>query len=278
MANEWLTKLGGRTSLFLKKNGSLLLTIGTSAGVVLTGVSSAICALKARQKLLAAENEKNDALTTKETLITAAPYYILPVAITGGTIVGICCNHKMNQKEKLALISACGMLATKLEEFKAKVDEIYGENASKMVSDTIDVDKAAQIAPLFKNPDTKLFYEPISGRLIERTENEVLLAEYHFNRNFILRGYANLNEFYDFIGLEHTPEGDVLGWSLDAGAEFYGYSWVDFDHEEHTTMDGLEITDIVMPFSPTADYLLDWEGEPITEPIHYPNSQNLQTV
>lgn len=259
MANDWLTKLSGRTSLFLKKNGSLMLTIATSAGVVLTGVTSAIGGLKARQKLLAAEDEKNEALTTKETLITAAPYYILPVTIAGGTIIGICCNHSMNQKEKLALISACGLLSAKMEEFKAKVDEIYGENAAKMVSDAIDVDKAAQLAPPFTDLNTKLFYEPISGRLIERTENEVLLAEYHFNRNFALRDYACLNEFYEFLGLEKIPEGDILGWSKWAGEAFYGYSFIDFEHEEHTTTDGLEITDIVMPFSPTADFLGDFE-------------------
>lgn len=269
MANELLTKMSQKTCTFFKKNASTLLSAGCSFGVVATGFTSARAALKARQKLLAAEKEKNDALTTKETLIVAGPSYILPFTIAGVTIGGIFCNHRLNQKEKLALISACTVAAAKLEEFKTKVNEIYGENATKMVTDAINEEKASVQAPPFKKPETKLFYEPISGRLIERTEVEVLEAEYHFNRNFILRGYANLNEFYDFLGMEHTPEGDVLGWSMDAGFEFYGYSWVDFEHEEHTTMDGLEITDIVMPFSPTADYLCDFSGEPITEPIRF---------
>lgn len=258
MSNELLSKIGQRADLFLKKNASLLLSVGCSAGVVLTGLTSAAGALRARQKLLAAEKEKNDILTTKETIVTAVPSYIVPMMIAGATIGGIFCNHNLNQKEKLALVSACTLMTTKLEEFKAKVDEIYGENATKMVADAINMEKAAAQAPPFIGEANKLFYEPISGRLFERTENEVLLAEYHFNRNFAMRGYACLNEFYDFLGLEHIPEGDVLGWSLDAGAEFYGYSWVDFDHEDHTTTDGLEITDIVMPFSPTADYLGDF--------------------
>lgn len=269
MANELLTKISQKSHTFLKKNSSLLLSLGCSAGVLATGFTSARAALKARQKLLAAEEEKDDALTTKETLVIAIPSYILPFTIAGATIGGIFCNHTMNQKEKLALISACALMTSKLEEFKAKVNEIYGENATKMVTDAINEEKASVQAPPFTDLGTKLFYEPISGRLIERTETEVLEAEYHFNRNFILRGYANLNEFYDFLGLEHTPEGDVLGWSMDAGFEFYGYSWVDFEHEEHTTTDGLEITDIVMPFAPTADYLCDFCGEPITEPIRF---------
>lgn len=278
MANELLTKISQKSCTFLKKNSSLLFSLGCSAGVLATGFTSARAALKARQKLLLTEEVKDDTLTTKETLFIAAPYYILPFTIAGVTIGGIFCNHTLNQKEKLALISACALMTSKLEEFKEKVNEIYGENATKMVTDAINEEKASIQAPPFKKPETKLFYEPISGRLIERTEVEVLEAEYHFNRNFILRGYAKLNEFYDFLGLERTPEGDVLGWSLDAGAEFYGYSWIDFDHEEHTTMDGLEITDIVMPFSPTADYLLDFCGEPIDTPISFSNSQNLQTI
>lgn len=259
MANELLTKIGQKSHVFLKKNSSLLLSLGCSAGVLATGFTSARAALKARQKLLAAEEEKDDVLTTKETLVIAIPNYILPFTIAGVTIGGIFCNHALNQKEKLALISACALMTSKLEEFKAKVDEIYGENATKMVTDAINEEKAIAQAPYFKKSETKLFYEPISGRLFERTENEVLLAEYHFNRNFALRDYACLNEFYEFLGLDKIPEGDVLGWSKWAGEAFYGYSFVDFDHEEHTTTDGLEITDIVMPFSPTADFLGDFE-------------------
>lgn len=259
MANELLTKITQKSCTFLKKNSSLLLSLGCSAGVLATGFTSARAALKARQKLLLTEEVKDDTLTTKETLFIAAPYYILPFTIAGVTIGGIFCNHTLNQKEKLALISACTVAAAKLEEFKTKVNEIYGENATKMITDAINEEKASMQAPPFTDLGTKLFYEPISGRLIERTEVEVLEAEYHFNRNFILRGYANLNEFYDFLGLERTPEGDVLGWSFNAGESFYGYNWIDFEHVEHTTTDGLEITDINMPFCPTADYLGDFE-------------------
>lgn len=259
MANELLTKMSRKTCTFFKKNASTIINIGCSFGVIATGFTSARAALKVRQKLLMAEEEKNDVLTTKETLTVAASSYILPVTVAGVTIGGIFCNHYLNQKEKLALISACTVAAAKLEEFKIKVNEIYGENATKMVTDAINEEKASIQAPPFKKPETKLFYEPISGCLIERTETEVLEAEYHFNRNFILRGYANLNEFYDFLGLEHTPEGDVIGWSFEAGEAFYGYNWIDFEHSEFTTADGLEITEINMPFSPTADYLGDFE-------------------
>lgn len=259
MDNQTLAKLGSRVGLFMKKNGPLLLSITSSAGVVVTGITSATGALKARQKLLEKEERKNDALTTKETLITATPYYILPFTISGVTIASIFFNHHLTQKDKAALIGVCTLLTTQFEEFKSKVNELYGENATRMVAEAINTEKAREQAPCFKAEETKLFYEPISGRLFERTENEVLLAEYHFNRNFALRDYACLNEFYEFLGLEKIPEGDILGWSKWAGEAFYGYAFIDFEHEDHTTFDGMEITDIVMPFSPTADYLGDFE-------------------
>ena len=33
------------------------------------------------------------------------------------------------------------------------------------------------------------------------------------NRNYILRGYSYLNEFYEFLGIEETEYGSVLGWA-----------------------------------------------------------------
>ena len=61
MGNELLTKISQKSHMFLKKNSSLLLSLGCSAGVLATGFTSARAALKARQKLLAAEEETHDA-------------------------------------------------------------------------------------------------------------------------------------------------------------------------------------------------------------------------
>ena len=73
-------------------------------------------------------------------------------------------------------------------------------------------------------PDQKmLFYEEYSERYFERYEREIMDAEYHLNRNFVLCGYASLNDFYEFLGLEPTELGEEVGWTTDDGIQ-----WVDF--------------------------------------------------
>ncbi|MBR3390548.1 MAG: hypothetical protein IKG83_08565, partial [Prevotella sp.] len=46
-----------------------------------------------------------------------------------------------------------------------------------------------------------------------------------------LRGDASMNEFYRFLGLEETPDGDEYGWSQCVGFDVYGYQWIDFCHD-----------------------------------------------
>ena len=77
-----------------------------------------------------------------------------------------------------------------------------------------------------------------------------MAAEYHLNRNYILRGYAYLNEFYVFLGIEETDYGSVLGWAPNDD----GMYWIDFNHSKTVLDDGLEVYIIEMPFEPVYDF------------------------
>ena len=76
-------------------------------------------------------------------------------------------------------------------------------------------------------------------------------AEYHLNRNYILRGYSYLNEFYEFLGIEDTDYGSVLSWAPNDD----GMYRIDFDHRKLIMEDGLEVYIIEMSFEPTYDFL-----------------------
>lgn len=105
--------------------------------------------------------------------------------------------------------------------------------------------------------DLLLFYDEWSNRYFWKTFEEVREAEYHINRNLALRGDVELNEFYGFLGLEPTAFGTEVGWSLEAGAQWYGYSWIDFEHELQES-DDPDIPDFYIirtSFGPTADFL-----------------------
>ena len=99
-----------------------------------------------------------------------------------------------------------------------------------------------------------VFYDEFSKRYFQRTLAQVQAAEYHLNRNYILRGYADLNEFYRFLDLPETDLGGKLGWSMDAAAEMYGYSWIDFEHKAVNLGEGNVCYRIDMPFAPTYDF------------------------
>ena len=95
--------------------------------------------------------------------------------------------------------------------------------------------------------EPKLFYDEHSNRYFEATIEQVIQAEYHLNRNFTLRGYVYLNEFYEFLGLSITEYGDVMGWAVNYD-EIY---WVDFNHRKVAMDDGLEVYIIETPYEPT---------------------------
>ena len=101
------------------------------------------------------------------------------------------------------------------------------------------------------------------SQFFERTMQQVMQAEYHLNRNFILRGHVTFNEFLEFLDLPPVEEGEIVGWTDYLGEVTYGYRWIDFEHRHYITEDGLSVCSIDMPFGP---HLMDeedwWKGEP----------------
>lgn len=239
---------------FLKKNAGVVLTVIGAVGVVATAVMSAKATPKAIELLEEAEAEKGEELTLTEKAMTAAPAYIPALGIGVATLVCIFGANVLNMKQQAALTSAYALLNRSYSAYKQKAGELYGDEANAKIRKAVAEEQC--IKSKFEPSDEKLtFYMFDCDKYFESTKEEVLSAEYHFNRNFILRGYASLNELYEFLGLPKTEEGEHLGWSVDSGFEFYGYAWVDFIHDICRTDDGMEYCIISMPFAPHPDYL-----------------------
>lgn len=123
----------------------------------------------------------------------------------------------------------------------------------RILSKRIPVDITA--ATLTKNasldiihiPEEKvIFYDTVSKRYFEATYSEILQAEYHLNRNFVIGGYISVGEWYEFLGLE-TKESDYFkGWS-----SYDGYCWIDFNHYVGSTHDGVLYFGIEPIFAPS---------------------------
>lgn len=247
----------------LKRHSSTILTVIGGVGVILTTIMAVKATPKAVEKLEQAKEEKGEELTKTEKFKTAAPVYI-PTAIVGvGTLTCIFGANVLNKRQQAALVSAYTLVDSSYKQYRHKLVELYGEDTHNEIVDAIAVEKAEEVGiyatGMCQNTcltddkacgDPVLFYDEFSNRYFESTIEQVIVAEYHFNRNFVLRGYAVLNELYEFLGLETTDYGNTVGWAVDS--DLY---WIDFDHRKVVLDDGLECYIIETPWGPSADFL-----------------------
>lgn len=241
------------SKLFLKRNSSTILTCIGGVGVIATAVTAAKATPKAMALLDQAEKEKSEELTTFEKVRTAAPAYI-PAAVMGAaTIACIFGANALNKRQQAALMSAYALLDNSYKEYKAKVTELYGEEANSEVKKEIAKDKYEEQKPATTG-ELQLFYDEFSQRYFESTTEKVLRAEYDLNRMLAECYGVFLNEWYDLLGIDTVDYGDFLGWSTYELVETTWMSWVDFEHTKTVMNDGLEVTIISMKMEPTFDF------------------------
>lgn len=252
-----------KSNLFLKKNSATILTVAAAAGVITTSVLSAKATIKASRVLAHKEKEKGEKLTLEETISATWTIYIPPFVAGMSTIACVFGANILNQRQQASLASAYALIENSYKEYKAKLKELYGEEAHNNIIDAIASKKCEDVyisagglesaynQEIESDTEPRLFYDEYSGRYFESTIEKVLLAEYHLNRNYILRGFARLNDFYEFLGLEQTDYDEAVGW--DICSEIY---WIDFNHRKTLIgddNDSFECYVIEMPYYPSED-------------------------
>lgn len=243
-----LTKKFVSSKHFFTKHGSLILTLAAEASTIYAVVS----AVQATPKAL--ENVKENNAQTKLEIARAAWENYIPTAVA--LSISLTCvfgAHVFNQKQQKSIIGAYLLLEQSYKEYHQKIVELQGHEFDDKIKTEVAKEKFTKSQIIKSDNDSScddLFYDEYSGRYFNSTVENVLLAEYHFNRNFILCGSASLNEFYEFLGIPPVTGGELLGWDLYEGPVNYGYSWVDFDHTFAVNDDGLECYIISIPFPP----------------------------
>ena len=242
------------SQLYLKRNASTILTAVGGAGVVTTTVLAIKATPKALILLDSAEKEKGENLTKLEKVKAAAPVYI-PTMVSGvATLACIFGANVLNKRHQASLASAYALLDNSYKEYKAKVEELYGEGSNEQIKDRIAKDKYEEVE--IEN-DEQLFYDDFSNRYFVSTPTKVMQAEYNVNRDIHMRGWAELNEFYDCLGIEDIDGGDSLGWSEGGNYDNYWQAWVDFNHRTVIMDNGTKYTAIMMfqePYTGYEDY------------------------
>ena len=247
-----MNSLLARSQSLFKRHGSTILTCMGGIGVIVTSIAVAKATPKALKIIEEVEQEKLEDLTNLEKVKVAGPSYI-PAALIGlGTITCIFGANILNKRQQAALASVYAFLDNSYKEYINKVEELYGEDANAQVVEEIAKDKYEEDD--FEFDDGELFYDTFSRRYFESTTEDVLRAEYEFNKKLALHGGAFLNDFYDLLGIQRIDAGDTLGWSQGVLSSMYWDYWLDFDHDKVVMDDGLECTLITFRHEPVIDF------------------------
>ena len=244
-----------------KRKSATLLTIFGVVGLVATAISSARAAPKAIKLL--EEKGLNKETPLLEKVKIAAPVYIPTVAIGVSSALCIIGSNILNKRAQAGLIGAYTLIEQTHRSYRRKVRELYGDEADQKIVEELAIERAdkiyvsgayiGQTCNLSLDESTGnlvLFYDNYSKRYFESTVEQVINAEYHLNRNYILRGYSVLNELYDFLGLEPVDFGNDMGWAPTDEGEY----WIDFNHRRSTLPNGKEFYILEMPFGPRLNY------------------------
>lgn len=273
MSKRDLYRSGAKLIRYLKSHAPSILSGMAVAGVGATAVTAARAGARADFVIKARSERKYDgdpsAYSAKEAVRWAWKYYVPTGLIMAATTACIIGSNALNKRQQGNMAAAYGLLGSAYQRYREKTREICGEEAHRNIMDALAAETAqhtylnagticGNCSLDFGDDDPKdlrLFYDRFSGRYFESTVDRVIQAEYHLNRNFMLAGYVTLNDFYDFLGLEHTNYGSNIGWSNFDG-DIY---WVDFDHYKQTLDNGTECYVIDMVFDPCANYFEEYE-------------------
>lgn len=245
--------------LFIKKNAGTILSVMGSIGVVATAITAARAAPKAIKLLEDAREEKGSKLSKMEIAQIGFRTYLPLGLVSAATITCIMSANVLSRNKQANITSAYALLDQSYKDYRRKVIEMYGEETDHKIIEAIAVDRAKEVrisaSYMCDNVDLSLddssgkpvlWYEEYSKRFFEATLEQILSAEYHLNRNYILRGCATINEMYDFFGLDPVEWGDDLGWEPLDESEF----WIEFNHFKAKLDDGTEFYILDLPFAP----------------------------
>ncbi len=246
-------KLYFKSVRFIKRESPTILTCVGAVGVVATSIATAKAATKASKLLESAEEVKGEELTTLEKVNIAGPVYIPAVLFGAATITCIFGANVLNKRHQAAMASAYALLDRSYKEYKTKVNELYGEDANKLINEEIAKDKYEE-TDIRVTDGKQLFYDDYSKRYFESTMDDVIWAEYELNRSLVMQGGVYLNEWYESLDLEPLESYSTFGWSDGMCLDMYWQTWLDFSHATKVMDDGRECTVIYMLCEPVIDF------------------------
>ena len=226
----------------------LFLNINAILGVIFTAITCHNGTIKDIE-------EYSDSMNTKEKIKHYIKCYGPTFAFASGTILSIFLSNRISQKEKYDLMMELLKVRNSYIKLRGSVNDIDAEQRKKVIKSILPEDVPKDLYD--SRTEEKLFWEEYSGKFIYKTIDEVLKAEYNFNKRLSIVGYASLNDFLNELGIEEITCGDEIGWNINDRylGEQEVSPLVDFVHSKLVNYDGCEFYYISYNNQPEPHYI-----------------------
>ena len=255
----------GHSSLVLQKNAPTILFGLGVVGFVGTVVASSIATLKfsdvidetkdnldlAKGMYERDEEDKTDPYEEadykkdvysiyKTAVISTVKLYAPAVALGTFSVFALTKSHNILNKRNAGLAAAYAGLDKSFKEYRKRVEEKLGVDEETEFRYDIEDEEYEEVGEDGK-PETKtrkvvkgqpsiyarFFDEGNMNYQKDQGFNRIFLnAQQNYANDFLRhRGYIFLNDVYDMLGMDRTPEGAVVGWLMGSQE---GDSFVDF--------------------------------------------------
>lgn len=245
------------------KKLSGLLTLATCLGVGLTG----FLGYKAGKKV----QEEGLDLKDLNNLKKVAPKVVPAVAVGALTMTSSIAAHKIDAKQ-VAIASSIGLASLAgAKHLESEVKDFIGPQKYEELKRKMfrKIETNAPFAQISQNEKPEVPGEPVLNWLLNIDSHpvkftaplsKVLMAEIAMNRRVQDPEYemATVADFKDELGLQPSDDDPWTGWDIESLCSLSpgGYCWIDFDHNDYTTVDGVKVIEITTKDTPPV-YLYD---------------------
>lgn len=211
------------TGEFVTANSPMiLLGTGITAGIFAVG-AAAIGGYKARERVdQIRQNPRYDELDRKSMIMVyikeVGPVFIPAALLTGAMIFTTCSCYKEQNKRLAAATAAAAFEAEAFRRYVASAKKIFGEDAEKEVRKEVkesmkdevilETEKGNTIAL----PNAQLFRDSLTKQYFVSTKDDIQEQLMDFNMRIMIDGYMTLDDWCDYLGLDHVFNGNRMVW------------------------------------------------------------------
>lgn len=208
--------------------GGLAITGGiTAVYFAVTATPKAMILLDEQKKELGVEK-----LDAKTIIKTAGPVYIPTVVSMGLSAACTIGAIHVDERRNAALAAACTLSESALKTYQDKVVETIGKEKEQEIREAVSLEKMAKcpepehipVAKGLKKDDISYdqrvkCWESLSGNYIWTSKNALERALNGANKQLLSDFRVTENDLFDYLGMEHNRNGDLLGWDTETTLE-----------------------------------------------------------